>query len=141
MIKNILNFLRNLFLKRNIEIKEKYYENGQIECRYEVKNGERHGLYEGWYDNGQIMTRGYEKNGKLHGLHTSWDANGVISITQPFKNGKMHGVGRTFHENGNLWMVHECKDDELLAEECWHSNGSTRWWRKTYEGGILIKVE
>lgn len=141
MIKKILKFLSDLFLKRNIEIKEKYYENGQLECRYEVKNGERHGLYEGWYENGQIMSRGAYKNGESHGLITCWDDNGTISITQPYKNGKMNGVGRTFHENGNLWMLHVCKDDELLSEECWHSNGTRLNWRQTYKNGYVVRTE
>ena len=68
------------------EVKEEFYDNGQIESRLSYKDGKRHGLYEWWWENGQLEERIDYKNGKIHGLYEWWWENGKISYNNLYQN-------------------------------------------------------
>ena len=45
-----------------------YYDNGQLLCKGEFKNGNRRGLWEDYWSDGQISSKGEYKKGKDIGL-------------------------------------------------------------------------
>jgi len=51
---------------------EEYYENDNLKCKYTLRFGERHGLYQAWFDNGQKKLEYHYRDGKLDGLYQEW---------------------------------------------------------------------
>ena len=65
---------------------ESFHENGQLESRYNIKNG-IHDTYEWFHDNGQLESRVNYKNGQREGLHEWFHINGCCKRFSSYKNG------------------------------------------------------
>ena len=65
---------------------EKFYENGQLEQRGNLKNKEPDGLWEWFHKNGQLEQRGNYKNGKMDGLREYFDKDGNLTGTKEYKD-------------------------------------------------------
>jgi antitoxin component YwqK of YwqJK toxin-antitoxin module len=67
-----------------------YYDNGQLESKFNYKNGNREGLWVGYWDNGQLTYKGNWKNGKQEGVWVSYNTDGTVDKrnTGTFKNGE-----------------------------------------------------
>jgi len=81
---------------------EKFYENGQLEQRGNLKNKEPDGLWEWFHKNGQLEQRKTYNNGEIDGLWESYYKNGQLQLRGNYKNGKLDGPYETFHDNGQL---------------------------------------
>ncbi len=71
---------------------KEFYENGQLECQGEFKNGKEEGEHKYWYANSQLRNQGEWKNGKKEGKHKQWYENGLLAYQGEFKNCKEEGV-------------------------------------------------
>ena len=92
---------------------EWFHKNGQLEQRRTYNNGEMDGLWEGYYENGQLQLRGNYKNGKLNGPYETFHDNGQLEQRGNYKNGKMDGLREYFDKDGNLTGTKEYKDEVL----------------------------
>ena len=81
---------------------EKYYDNGQLKCKYRTKFGEKDGEYKEWDCNGQLYTQTTYVNGKEHGEYNEWYGNGQLYIQKTYVNGKEHGEYKSWWDNGQL---------------------------------------
>ena len=81
---------------------EWFHKNGQLELRRTYNNGEIDGLWEGYYENGQLQLRGNFKDGKLDGPYETFHDNGQLEQRGNYKNGKMDGLREYFDKDGNL---------------------------------------
>ena len=91
-----------------------WYKNGQLEYRWNYKDGERHNLSCGWYKNGQLEYEYNTKGGKCHGLCRSWFGNGQLECEYNNKDGEYHGLCRSWYDNGQLKYRKNWKDGELI---------------------------
>jgi antitoxin component YwqK of YwqJK toxin-antitoxin module len=68
----------------------KWYENGQIQLKCNINNGNYEGLYEEWYHDGtRCIVCNYNNNNKLDGLFEQWYMSGKQYIKCNYKNGKL----------------------------------------------------
>ena len=93
-------FGSNFQMYKNVKCPDKYitcqtwyessYNNkGELQERYNYKNGERNGSYKKYWDDGSLFESGNYKNGKLHGEVKNYDSkNGIHWRTQEYKNGR-----------------------------------------------------
>ena len=66
---------------------EYFHDNGQLELRGNLKDGEFDGLWEQYYENGQLEFRGNYKEGKREGLWEYFDEEGNLTKTENYKDG------------------------------------------------------
>ena len=92
---------------------EKFYENGQLEQRGNLKNKEPDGLWEWFHKNGQLELRRTYNNGEMNGLWESYYENGQPQLRGNYKNGKMEGLREYFDKDGSLTGAKEYKDEVL----------------------------
>ncbi len=77
-----------------------YYPNGTVRLRVHYQNGKREGSYEGYYDDGKIMIRCYYKDDKKEGLHCWYHKNGRILEQKNYEEGKITGEIEYFRASG-----------------------------------------
>ena len=75
--------------KENKETIFEYYDSGQVEQKYELRNGNQHGKIESFYLNGNPKMKGFYKNGKEDGLWLHFHPDGDLSDSSFFKSGKI----------------------------------------------------
>ena len=78
---------------------EKFYENGQLEQRGNLKNKEPDGLWEWFHKNGQLEQRRTYNNGEMDGLWEGFHENGQLEYRGNYKNGKEAGLWEYFDKD------------------------------------------
>lgn len=106
---------------------EKYYTNGQLHYRINLKGSRRHGLfelydehgemiekgsyaydeikdghYEGYFEDGQLYQRCFYKNGLLEGSFEEYHPNGQLYRRCVYKNGLREGIFEVYYIFGKL---------------------------------------
>lgn len=140
---------------------ERWYDNGQLNQKCQIKDGEFDGLFLAWHKNGTLMFRGGYKEGKqdglclvwhengqlnsranyiefkLDGLYEFWYPNGQMSSRCEYKEGKRDGLDEDWYPSGELRCRSNFKDDKRHGlEESWYRNGQLRD-RYTYKEGKI----
>lgn len=116
---------------------EKWHKNGQLFCRGNYINGRIEGTFEEWYENGQLMLRCNYKKGLAEGLREVWHPNGQMSSRCEYKEGKRDGLDEYWYPSGELRCRSNFKDDKRHGlEESWYRNGQLRD-RYTYKEGKI----
>jgi len=70
---NISSIIENIIYQQI----EEYHPNGYLRCKYTVRFGERHGLYQEWWDDGQMKEESNWTDGLKDGLYQRW-CSGVL---------------------------------------------------------------
>ena len=70
---NISSIIENIIYQQI----EEYHPNGDLKCKYTVRFGERHGLYQEWWDDGQMKEESNWTDGLKDGLYQRW-CSGVL---------------------------------------------------------------
>ena len=65
-----------------------YSKIGQVEGKYEIKDGKPHGEWKNYYENDQVVGESNYKNGKPHGKFVRYYKDGKVRAEYTFKNGK-----------------------------------------------------
>ena len=91
---------------------EEYYENGQLEYKYNYKDGKLDGAVEEYYENGQLELKFNFKDGKEDGIHESYDETGQLRYTKNYKDGKSDGLRVSYLPNGKILFKTCYKNDE-----------------------------
>ena len=88
-------------------VKEAWYPSGvdpgnppAQEYKYNIVNGQEHGLQEIWYENGQRWSKHNYVDGQKHGLEEGWYWDGQQWYKQNFVNGKRHGLQECWYPSG-----------------------------------------
>lgn len=111
-----------------IELKT-FYDNGNVCCHYQYKNGKRNGLNKRYYKNGNVMFDSEMKDGHIVGTEIMYFENGhPMSIS----NEKKFMIG--FHDNGRV----ESLGIFLDSIKCGNSKGfeETQWDK---DGRLILK--
>ena len=65
-------------MEDKIEVKEGYYNNGQLKYKYQSLNDKYHGEQLSYWDTGQLSYKHQLFNGKYHGEQLSYYGNGRL---------------------------------------------------------------
>ena len=86
----------------NASIKKRLYRNGQLQERFTLRNGRRHGLARTWHKNGQLASEETFQNDLIHGICRQWNESGHLLGQYTMVQGT--GIQRAWHDNGRLQM-------------------------------------
>mgnify|MGYP001972970097 FL=1 len=81
---------------------EKYFENGNLNRKCAYKEGKLHGKFKKWYDSGKHASEGQYLDGQEVGIFTWWYENGFRSQQGGFNLAKEHGVWMYYSEVGRV---------------------------------------
>ena len=77
-----------------------FYVNGELQERYLVQNGIKHGPYEKYFENGNLNRKCAYKEGKLHGKFKKWYDSGKHASEGQYLEGQEVGIFTWWYENG-----------------------------------------
>lgn len=77
-----------------------YFENGTIEEKYEICNGERNGFYIAYYQNRNVRAEGMFRNNSFHKCWSYYYESGNLQSKQYYGNGKLININ-VWDEEGN----------------------------------------
>jgi len=76
-----------------------------------------------WWDDGQLESEYGLKDGQKHGNMLDFDANGNLSAVEPHRNGREHGQGKQFASDGSVLICYVLRNGVGMDLWC-HENGS-----------------
>jgi len=88
-----------------------FYENGNVNFRFTIKDGKLHGPGRIFYENGQIMEEVPFHKGVLHGASRSWYENGQIKAEINYVNNRLDGLRRHWYPSSQLLSEIRYKDN------------------------------
>ena len=101
-------YLNGLHLNREFETDgldgwyEQYYENGQLQAKGTIVDGERDGIWEEYYENGQLRTKGTHTSDELDGPYEQYYENGQLQAKGTYWGGEVDGTWEEYYEDGQL---------------------------------------
>lgn len=126
------------FVEGNLTLEIEYYLNGKK--KHILRND---GLCEKWYENGQKEVEYNLKDGIEQGKATSWYKNGQIDVTGTYKNGICVGDWTAYYPDGNLKRKETYWNETGLIiekKEYARNNKLAAEIRSTGEGLILFTL-
>ncbi len=79
-----------------------YYDNGQIDADFRMRDCQNYGPSRMWLsDGGMYIDEFYSKPGIKHGIHRRWHGNGVLAREVKYQNGLLV-YEKQFDQEGNL---------------------------------------
>lgn len=105
------------------EVRETYYENGQLRDKGTVKDGELDGLFESYHENGQLRESSHFENGELNGPFEYYYENGQLWVKGNFKDNKYDGLSESYDRSGPV----QFRGIYNMGEQCgeWFELGET----------------
>ncbi|MCK4662311.1 MAG: toxin-antitoxin system YwqK family antitoxin [Bacteroidales bacterium] len=99
------------FLTSCIKTEKQYYEDGNLKCSIQIKNGEKHGKYLKYFQNGNLSEKSTFINDKREGIAIGYFENGDIKFEGIYKNGQKNGIFKIYYEGGKIRSIEEFKDN------------------------------
>lgn len=96
---------------------KKYFDNGQLEFKVDLKQGKRDGISHRYYENGQLRAKQRWKDGSPDGLSEHYFPNGQMSLTGNWREGKAQGMWKEYYESGKLKSERFYLDSHLSANK------------------------
>ena len=94
---------------------ELYYENGQLQKKGNFKQGMKEdGLWEYYYENGQLRAKTIWNYGKRDGLREFYYKNGQLKFKGYYTEGKKEGLWEYFNMDGSLKKTETWKNGESI---------------------------
>ena len=87
---------------KNIEVRESYYPNGNIEFKAAYLNGKLDGLSRYWDKDGNLISEADYSNGLPHGKWIKYHPNGNPMNVVNYFHGQKHGDEYWYYETGQL---------------------------------------
>ncbi len=95
---------------KEVEIVEKWYDDGQMMERRCYVEGRRNGLHEGWWPNGVKRFEYQYKDDVYEGEVVEWYENGQMYRRMQYKDGHEHGMQQMWKADGRLLANYEMKN-------------------------------
>ena len=106
------------------EVKNTYYDTGELMCEYIQKNGIEHGPFKCYYESGALRIEGTYKNGNREGIAKTYYENGQLKTENTIKDDQPVGTGKLYYENGSLMMKNTFEDGLAMTETCYEISGA-----------------
>ena len=101
------------------------------------KNGLVSGLRERFYENHQLELKENYLDNKLHGLSIYWDSNGVKKAELNYSKGLLNGYLRRWYNENQMQLEISYKDGkENGIETTWYPNGNVKS-QNSFKNGLL----
>ena len=117
-----------------------YYENGQIEVKWNYKDWKLDWERIGYYENGQIEYKWNYKDWGFDWEQNFYYKNGQIEVKWNYKDWKLDWERIGYYENGQIEVKWNSKDWELNWEKIgYYENGEIKWkfyyikWKKDWK--------
>ncbi|WP_299818052.1 toxin-antitoxin system YwqK family antitoxin [uncultured Pontibacter sp.] len=78
--------------------KTSYYDDGELETEYFLKNGELHGQFKSYYRNGQLQKQGFFADGNENGKFIEYDSLGSKKVEYYMLNGELNGTALLYEQ-------------------------------------------
>jgi antitoxin component YwqK of YwqJK toxin-antitoxin module len=104
-----------------------YFENGNKQYSYEIKEGKENGKAEFFYVSGKLMEQGEFDNGKKTGNWMKWSEKGTqVKLAEAnYKNGEKHGDWMIWDEKGTKrYEMHYDNGLRVGIWKSWDENGA-----------------
>ena len=108
----------------------RYYKNGKVTQRGDLKNGMKVGPWETYKDGVWVGPIFFLDGRPQEGLKTNWYPNGQLRSEEEYKNGEPVGRWIEWYENGQKVYEHEYKNGK--KEGLW-----TVWWHEPSQQGRI----
>ncbi|SVB17149.1 uncharacterized protein METZ01_LOCUS170003, partial [marine metagenome] len=76
---------------------EQYYENGQLQAKGTIVDGEPGGIWEEYYENGQPQVKSTYTSGTLDGPHEQYYENGQLQAKCTYLGGEVDGIWEEYY--------------------------------------------
>ena len=129
---------------------EHYYQNGQLEAKGTMKDGNRDGGWEEYYENGRLKTKGTYNYGEPDGPYEHYEENGQLETKGTMRDNEVEGRWEEYYESGQLKAKGTMKDGEPDGPyEHYDENGQLQrkgtiedgdrdgGWEEYYENGQM----
>ncbi len=93
-------------------LKQEYYDSGNLQVEYHMKDGEIHGSFTVYYPDGQVKRKGSYSHGFEDGEIVEYDENGEITTIYSMLEGRKDGVYKAY-ENGRISVTKKYVDGYL----------------------------
>jgi antitoxin component YwqK of YwqJK toxin-antitoxin module len=120
-----------------------FYESGQPELEYALKDSLPHGrLYE-WSETGSLTWMEPRRDGRIHGISKQWGASGKRLGTYSIINGTGVDVWRHEREDGSSYLaeLHPLEDGQPHGVEIWLDENQSRFIERYWYKGQIHGVE
>ena len=95
-----------------------YFENGEIKCIHNLKNGKPEGEQISYFQNGEVEVRCIIKNGKREGKHVEFFPSGKLAVKGNYYDGLKNGIWEYYNTKGEKFLRPYHKDKlEGLSKE------------------------
>jgi hypothetical protein len=119
-----------------------FYENGEPELEYGMKDGLPHGRLYTWSESGSLTWMEPRRKGRIHGVSKQWNDSGELLGTYTLINGTGVDVWRHQLEDGRVYIaeLHPMEDGQPHGIELWLDEEQIRshelYWFKGEVHGI-----
>jgi antitoxin component YwqK of YwqJK toxin-antitoxin module len=92
-----------------------YDEDGLLERKYEVHNGQKDGLEIRYYPEKQLPRISIQwHDGFIHGTMKTWYENGELESQKEFSQNMKNGIAMSWYIDGGIMLVEEYVNDKLV---------------------------
>ena len=102
------------------------FENGSLQRKFGVLNGQKQNEDVTWFKNGKIRSKANYYNGKLHGKKQIWSQDSIYTLVAEYNNylGKGHGKQTKWYATGELFQIRNLQmGKEEGMQQAFRKNG------------------
>lgn len=121
-----------------------YFESGEPELEYGLKDGKKHGVEYDWIDPGKLTSAEPFSNGLAHGVAKQWDCDGRLLGSYTMRHGTGIDLWRQRREDGSICLseVMYCKDGTFHGWQWWlDESQKSVFIERHWQNGKLHGVE
>jgi hypothetical protein len=83
-------------------VRNRWYENGQLEEQVNYRSGLLEGVAKRWHPNGALEATWLHQRGVRHGTHCEWHENGKLRVEAVYFNGLITGIFKRYDTDGKI---------------------------------------
>ncbi len=92
-----------------------YDETGRLERKYEIHNGQKHGLEIRYYPEKQLPRISIQwHDGFIHGTMKTWYDNGSLESQKEMSQNMKNGISMGWYKDGSIMLAEEYVNDKLV---------------------------
>ena len=116
-----------------------FYQSGTKSVEFELKSGNREGLYTEYYPNGNIMFLENYEAGQLNGISREFYSKSNIKLIESYYYGYKNGESIIYDINGNIKKVENFLFDSRHGDWIYYHNGLIKTTKKFLYGYLIME--
>lgn len=135
------------------DLKQQFFENGELATEVRFKDGKRHGLSRSYYESGSLRSEVIYDQGMKHGICKNYYKDGNLSTEMNYVNDEKNGLTRKYYSSGVVYYEANYKDGKKhgsrkvfsrsgnLKSEMMYDDGKPLPGAKRYKPGGKLRSE